>query len=312
MVKDYYETLGVARSVSPEELKKAYRKLAKKFHPDVNKGDKKSEEKFKEISQAYDVLGDPEKRKKYDQFGDMAGQEGFDPRHQPYRTYTWTGGDPRSSRGASDFNLGDIFGDLFGGTAGGAAGPRRGSRSGANPFGQMDYGEVEQNVESSIDIGFEESVKGATRRITIQRNGREEKIDVKIPAGIRQGGKIRLAGKGQGGGDLYIKVHIAEHPIFQREEDDLYLDVPITIAEAILGATIKVTTLEGAVNLKIPPETSSGKKFRLTGKGVPHLGKAGHGDLYVVVKIVLPPHVDEELKECVKKNQEKNPYNPRH
>jgi len=301
MPKDYYEILGVPRSATQEEIKKSYRRLAKQYHPDVNKGDKKAEEKFKEISQAYDILGDPDKRKKYDQFGQWAEQGGFDPRSQPYRTYTWTSGSP-----SSDFDLGDIFGDMFG--LGGAG--RRGSRGRAggarweNPRREEERG---RDVTTSIEIGFEESVKGTTRRVSISRNGREERIDIKIPAGIKDGGKVRVAGKGENGGDLYIKVNVSPHPLFWREDDDLYLEVSITFTEAILGTKIKVPTLSdgGAVHLKIPPATSSGQKFRLKGKGVPHLGRSGQGDQYVIIKIVIPPHLDEESKESIRKIHER-------
>lgn len=294
MAKDYYDILGVSRSASQDEIKKVYRKLAKQHHPDVNKGDKKAEEKFKEISQAYDVLGDVEKRKKYDQYGEWAGQSGFDPRHQGQRHYTWSSG-PGGSAGI-DFDLGDIFGDMFGL---GRQGSQR-SRS-AGRRRSMDAGDVESNLQ----IGFEESIHGGTRRLSISRNGREEKIDVKIPAGIRDGGKIRLAGKGDGGGDLYIKVIVSPHPDFRREEDDLYIDVPVPFTEAILGGSIRVPTINGAVHLKIPSDTSSGQKFRLKGKGAPHLGKSGSGDQYAIVKIIIPPHLDEESKEAIRKIHQK-------
>lgn len=314
MPKDYYDILGVSRSAPQDEIKKAYRRLAKQYHPDVNKGDKKAEEKFKEISQAYDILGDADKRKKYDQFGQWAEQGGFDPRHQAYRTYTWTsgpGGGPGGG-GGIDFDLGDIFGDMFG--FGGVG--KRGARGGGGRARWQDFGreaEETKDLNAAIDIGFEEAIKGTTRRLALSRNGREERIDVKVPAGIKDGGRIRVAGKGEGGGDLYIKVNVSSHPIFWREDDDLYVEVPITITEAVLGTVIKVPTLSdgGAVNLKVPPATSSGQKFRLKGKGAPHLGKSGQGDQYVVIKIVVPPHLDEESKAALRKIHEKTSYNPR-
>ena len=301
MAKDYYQTLGVARSATQDEIKKAYRKLAKQHHPDMNKGNKSAEEKFKEISQAYDVLGDPEKRKKYDQFGEWADQGGFDPRHQAHRTYTWTSG-PGGNQGAADFDLGDIFGDMFG-----MGGTRRGGQRGRtrqSPFGFEDESSEDsfsKNIQSSLEISFEESIHGTTRRLSIQRNGREEKIDVKIPAGIQSGGKIRLAGKGESGGDLYIKVEVSPHPQFRREGDDLYVDVPILFTKAVLGTTVRVPTIDGAVNLKIPTGTSSGQKFRIKGKGAPHLGKTGVGDLYAVSKITVPSDLDEASKEAIRK-----------
>lgn len=317
MAKDLYEVLGVARTATQEEIKKSYRKLAKKFHPDVNKGDKKAEEKFKELSQAYDVLGDADKRKKYDQFGQWADQGGFDPRHQAYRTYTWSaggGGGPSGSGGGggrTEFDMGDIFENIFGGVGGSGFGGRRGQRA-------ERYEEPEgRDVTSELEVGFEEAVRGTTRRFGISRpasgGGHEEKIDVKIPAGIRDGGKIRLAGKGEGGGDLYILVKVGAHPQFWRKEDDLYVEVPITVTEAVLGASVRVPTLDGAVKLKIPAGTSSGQKFRLPGKGAPHLGsqEEGKGDQYAVVKIVVPPHIDEETRELFRKIHDKTAYNPR-
>lgn len=316
-MKDYYEILGVSRSASPEEIKKAYRRLAKKYHPDVNKGDKTAEERFKEISHAYDVLGDPDKRKKYNQFGQWSEQGGFDPHRQTYRTWNWTSGAPGGSPGGSGgpFDFGDVLDDLFGaGGLGGAA--RRGARSRRSsqsgwPFGAESAEEGGRDSESLIEIGFEEAIRGTTRRISLSRNGRQERIDVKIPAGIADGGKVRLSGKGENGGDLYIKVQVGPHPSFKREGDDLLVEVPVSFTEAVLGATVRVPTLDGAVNLKVPPGTSSGQKFRLAGKGVPHLGKKGQGDQYVLIKIVVPSKLDEESKEAIRKIQERLAGNPR-
>lgn len=321
MAKDPYEILGVARTASQDEIKKTYRKLAKKYHPDVNKGDKAAEEKFKEISQAYDVVGDEEKRKKYDQFGQWAEQGGFDPRHQAYRTYTWSAGGgsggpggPGGRGGGAEFDMNDIFENIFGA---GFSGARRG-RGRAQPewFEEEAQEEAARDVHSTLEIAFEEAVRGTKRRIAITRSasggGHEDKIDVKIPAGIRDGGKIRIPGKGAGRGDLYIQVKVARHPSFWREEDDLYVNVPVTVTEAVLGATVRVPTLDGAVNLKIPPGTSSGQKFRLKGKGAPHLDHSGHGDQFAVVKIVVPPDLDEETKELFRKIHEKTAsFNPR-
>ncbi len=308
-MKNPYEILGVAQSSSQDEIKKVYRRLAKKYHPDVNKGDKKAEEKFKDISQAYDVLGDPEKRKKYDQLGQWADQGNFDPRHQAYKTWNWTSGPPEGG-GQADFDLGDLFGDIFGmaggmkGGMGGSPGRRGGGR------GRREEPEG-QDLQASVDISFEEAIRGTPRRISLVRDGREEKIDVKIPAGIKDGGKIRLAGKGEKGGDLYIKVNVSPHPRFWREDDDLYIEVPITVTEAVLGAKVRVPTLDGAVNLNIPAGTSSGQRFRLPGKGAPRLGKSDPGDQYILVKIVVPPHLDEKMRELFQEIDKKVGYNPR-
>lgn len=306
MPRDYYEVLGVSRSASVDEIKKSYRRLAKQYHPDLNKGDKSAEEKFKEISQAYNILSDLEKKKKYDQFGQWAEQGGFDPR-QAHRTWNWSTGGGGPGGGGIDFeefqrqsgfDLGDIFDNFFG--LGGTGRSRRTGRRAES-----------QDLHSSIEITLEEAVKGTERQLAINRGRGAERLKVKIPAGIKDGGKIRLAGKGENGGDLYIKVGVLPHADFWREDDDLYTEIPITITEAALGTTVHVRTLDGAVNLKIPAGTSSGQKFRIRGKGAPHLGKGGAGDLYVLAKLVVPPNLSEESKELLKKIQEQNPYHPR-
>ncbi len=299
MPKDLYDILGVSRTSSPEEIKKTYRQLAKKFHPDVNKGDKKAEERFKEISQAYDILGDPEKKKKYDQFGSEGG--GFDPRHQARRSYTWSAGG-QGGPGGAEFDFGDIFENMFGGA--GAGGARRSSKR-RTGFEAYEDAMPSRDVNADLEIGFEEAVRGVTRRVSLQRNGHEEKIDVKIPAGIRDGGKIRLGGKGESGGDLYVQVKVAKHPQFWREDDDLYVDVPVSIPDAVLGGSVRVPTLDGDVTMKIPAGTSSGQKLRLKEKGAPHLGQPGRGDGYAVIKIVVPQNLDEETKELFVKIREK-------
>lgn len=319
MPKDYYEILGVPRSASQDEIKKAYRKLAKKYHPDVTKNDKTAEEKFKEASQAYDVLGDEEKRRKYDRFGQWTENGGFDPSRQAYRTYTWSagggsgGGGPRGAGGnGPEFDMGDIFENIFGAGFGATRARGRGATSSDyGGFGQAREEPEGRDVVHTVEIGFEEAIRGATRRISLMRGGHEEKIDVKIPAGVRDGGKVRLTGKGEGGGDLYLQVKVASHPQFRREDDDLYVEVPISVTEAVLGATVKVPTLKGAVNLKIPPGTSSGQKFRIPGRGAPHLGKDTSGDQYAITKIVVPPKIDEETKELFRKIHERLTQNPR-
>jgi curved DNA-binding protein len=302
MPKDLYDVLGVSRTSSPEEIKKTYRQLAKKFHPDVNKGDKKAEERFKEISQAYDILGDPEKKKKYDQFGSEGG--GFDPRHQAHRAYTWSAGG-QGGNGGAEFDFGDIFENIFGGSAGAGGARRSSKRRASNPFEAYEDAMPSRDVNAELEIGFEDAVRGVTRRVSLQRNGREEKIDVKIPAGIRDGGKIRLGGKGESGGDLYVQVRVAKHPQFWREEDDVYVDVPVSVTDAVLGGSVRVPTLDGDVTMKIPAGTSSGQKLRLKEKGAPHLGGQGRGDEYAVIKIVVPQNLDEETKELFRKIQAK-------
>lgn len=285
-MKDPYETLGVPRSASADEIKKSYRRLAKQYHPDVNKN-KGAEDRFKEVSQAYDVLGDTEKRKKFDQIGQWADQGGFDP-SQAHRTYTWTSGAPGGGRpggfdpGNIDFDLGDIFGDLMG---------QRGARRG-------------RDIISNLEVDFMEAARGTKRRITMERGGRHEKLDVKIPAGVRSGAKIRLAGKGESGqggtGDLIIRIDVKPHPEFWREDDDLCVEVPLSITQAALGHSIDVPTLDGQVSLKIPAGTSSGQKFRLKGKGFPPRDGSGAGDQLVLVKIVTPKNLSAKAKGLLK------------
>src|SRR5262245_571261 len=302
MAKNYYETLGVSRDASEEEIKKAYRRLAKRYHPDVNKGDKQAEERFKEISEAYETLSDKEKRKQYDMFGGFApgagaGAGGFDP-SQWGRTYTWTSpGNPGGGGTAFDF---EDLSEIFRGTGAGARGKASSGTRKSPPFDDLSdiFGDIfnvprggkekarprpegfgpskGQDVYYSMEIDFLEAARGTTSKISVHRSGKLEKIDVKIPAGVNNGSRIRLAGKGepglQGGaaGDLYIEIKVKPHPIFWREGDDLFMDLPLSIGEAALGTVVRVPTLGGHGDLKVPPGTPSGQKFRLRGKGVPN------------------------------------------
>lgn len=297
-MKDPYEILGVPRSAEAGEIKKAYRRLARQYHPDVNKGDKGAEEKFKEVSQAYDVLGDAEKRKKYDQFGQWAQGGGFDP-SQMHRSYTWTGG---RGPGGVDFDLGDMFGDIFG-MGGGKR--RRGAGGGRAPWmdEETEVSQQGRDIHSAIEIEFMEAARGTTSAIAIDRNGRSEKLNVKIPTGVRSGTKIRLAGKGEEGpagpGDLILRVDVKSHPDFWREDDDLYVEVPIGLTAAALGTEAHVPTLEGKISLKIPPGTSSGQKFRIKEKGFKRK-VGGHGDQYAVVKIEAPKNLSAKAKALLK------------
>ncbi len=290
--RDYYDILGVSRKASADEIKKAYRKLARRYHPDVCK-EKDAEKKFKEVNEAYEVLSDANKRAAYDQFGHAgvgmgAGATGS--RGEPYaygpggaKAYTW------SSNGGGMPDLEDIFGDLFGG-----GGPFGRSRSRARP--QPAKG---QDTEHHVNLAFEEAIWGTKLRVQIQRpdeSGRmtTETIEIKIPPGVSEGSKIRVRGKGQPGsgggpmGDLYIVTHIKPHLYFRREGNDIYLDLPITVSEAIRGAKITIPTIDGPTILSVPPGTSSGQKLRLKGKGVPQAGGEKRGDQYVVIKIVVP------------------------
>jgi curved DNA-binding protein len=299
--RDLYEILGVSRSASAEDVKKAYRRLAKQYHPDVNPGNKAAEEKFKEVTAAFEVLSDEKKRKLYDEFGPDALRTGFDEkRAEEYRRWKRQGAPP----GAMPFDFGDfatvevgdmgsfdfssIFGDLFGGAARGR-GPRRGPAPRAG-----------HAAEAEIEVDLRDAVLGAERDLRI--DGRT--LRVKIPAGVADGSQIRLAGQGGPGrnggppGDLYLRVTVRPHPHVRREGRDLYLDLPVTVPEAALGAEVTLPTFEGPVRLTVPAGSQSGRKLRLRGKGLPELRGGERGDLYAVVQIVLPEGA-ERLREAV-------------
>ncbi len=298
--KDYYQILGVSRDADAERIKKAYRKLARKYHPDVNVNSKEAEARFKEISEAYEVLGNPEKRKQYDLFGSAGSQTG--PRGA--RTYTYTGpGFGRGGFNPEDFVRGgfpgfeEVFGDIFGGT-------RR-----TRPRGPVRG----KDIQYSVEISFEDAVKGLTTRISLNH----DRISVKIPPGVDTGSKVRIAGRGepgiQGGGrgDLYIVTKVRPHPYFERKGDNIYLDVPITFTEAALGSRIRVPTVDGMIQVTIPPGTQSGQKLRVRGKGVPHLQGGGRGDHFVVVRVVVPTRLDRRSKQLLHDFERLHPGNPR-
>jgi DnaJ-class molecular chaperone len=287
--KDLYEILGVARDVDDEVLRKAYRKLARRYHPDVNPGDKKAEERFKEISHAYDVLSDRQKRANYDEFGEISLESGFDAeraraaREAFGRRFGGAGGGARADEGFEFGGLDDLFSDLF--ARRGWSEARR-TRRGAD-------------LEAELELDFLGAARGGEQRLTFARPGadgslRRETVTVRIPPGVADGGRIRVRGKGAEGaaggeaGDLYARIRIRPHRFFRREGRDLYLDLPVTVREATLGAKVQVPTLEGRVTLTIPPGTDSGAKLRLRGKGVPSPGGGEPGDLYVVVQIRVP------------------------
>jgi curved DNA-binding protein len=308
-VRDYYEILGVSRKATADEIKKAYRKLARKYHPDVNK-DKDAPEKFKEATEAYSVLSDAKKRAAYDQFGHAGvgmgagatgGPGGYAYGPGGAQAYTWSdiGG------GNAGFNLDDILGDLFGG------------RGGRSPFGSRrsrPAPERGQDVEHEVTLSFEDAVWGTKLQIRLQRPNasgsmQSETIEVKIPPGVTEGSKIRVRGKGDPGvnggpeGDLYIVTHIRPHEIYRREGRDIYIDLPITVTEAIRGAKITIPTIDGATVLTVPPGTSSGQKLRLRGKGVPDPRTNERGDQYAVIKIVIPKKTPEGIDELLDKLQ---------
>lgn len=328
-MKDYYQILGVARGADETEIKKAYRRLARQYHPDMNKGDKKAEERFKEISEAYSVLSDQQKRKQYDTFGGapFGGQGGQGEygnmrwEQQPgggFKFYTnadaGAGGGQDFSQGFGD--LGDIFSELFN-----MGGVKRGRQryQYEEPRGRRQSQAPQKGSDSyiSYEIDFMEAIHGTEARLSIKRGSETDRITVKIPAGVDNGSKVRVAGKGNPGvaggedGDLYINIKVRPHDLFWREDENVYAEVPISIYEAVLGANISVPTLDGHVNMKIPEGTASGQKFRLKGKGAPILGKRGTGDQYIIVQIVPPKKMDSTAKKMFEELERNNKYNPR-
>ena len=376
--QDYYEILGLKRDAKPEEIKKAYRRLARKYHPDVNPGDKSAEERFKAMSEAHDVLSDPKKRAVYDRFGQYsenladAAARGAGPSAggrattPPYDfTFDWGGGSTGSGRSSS---FRDIFEGLFGGGAKEKEPPRPQPQRGAD-------------IEMPLSLSFEEAIKGLTTNLTVNRSeqcsrcngagdiggpvvvcstckgtgqvqraggrlrfaqecsdcggtGRRrspcslchgkgvtpkiETVKVRIPAGVETGSRVRIPGKGHGGrlgaqaGDLHIITNVGEHKYFTRKGDNIYVTVPITVPEAALGAKIEVPTVEGKSQLRIPPGTQSGQKFRLRDRGAPSLRNPGaKGHQFVEVQVTLPRVISEETKELLREYSKLNSTNPR-
>ncbi len=299
--KDYYKILGVDRNATDKEIKAAFRRLARKYHPDVNPGDKSAEEKFKEISEAYEVLSDPEKRRKYDQFGqywEQVSHQGASAggAQQPgWETFIFDFGDfvdPGVSSeevgfGTSGFS--DFFEMLFG--TGRPRGGTTGSTSRAGMRGR--------DVEAELEISFDEAFSGGKKDFVI--NGR--RIELTIPKGVKDGQKLRLAKQGEEGpggrGDLILTVRVRPHPIFERKGDDLYYEVPVDYVTAILGGEVPVPTPTGRVTMKVPPGTSSGRVFRLPGQGMPKLNQNARGDMYVKVQIRVPEFVSRREKELL-------------
>ncbi len=377
--KDYYGALGVDRHAKPEQIRKAYRRLARKYHPDVNPGNKSAEEKFKEISEAYDVLGDEKKRKIYDQYGfysDNLPPGGYPPGYSPGAAggaappdFDFSGfdfsGAPEAEAGGFGGGFRDLFSQIFsrGGGRSREAGPARGS-----------------DLEHHMHLGFWDAMHGTRVRFTASRNetcstckgtgegggravtcaacggtgkaarqvgnmrftttcpacggaGRRkqpcpacggsgtlrhpESFDVRIPAGVDTGSRVRVAGKGNAGagggapGDLYIVTEVESHPLFERKGDNLYVKLPVTVTEAALGAKVEVPTLDGPTTIRIPPGTQSGQNLRLRGKGAPSLRANARGDQFVEVQVAVPRVVDERSKEILRELQRLNPDDPR-
>ena len=302
MADDLYSTLGVAKTASAADITKAYRKLAKKLHPDLNPGDKAAEEKFKQISAAYSILNDPEKRGRYDRGEiDASGQER--PQQQYYRDFA---GGPEGARyhtGAGFEDIGefsDLFGDLFGRA-------QRGSARGGQRFAMRG-----QDAQYRLGIDFLEAVNGAKKRITLPDGNT---LDVTIPAGASDGLVMRLKGKGVPGmggaepGDALVEISVAPHPVFTREGNDVVVEVPITFDEAVLGGKVEVPTTTGRVAVTVPAGANTGQILRLKGKGVKT--KGGTGDQLVKLSVVLPDRVDDDLKALAETWRAKHSYDPR-
>jgi DnaJ-class molecular chaperone len=321
-MRDPYDILGVPRSADAAAIKSAYRKLAKKLHPDANKSDPKASQRFGELNTAYELLSDDGKRKAFDRgeidaegkprfhnFEGFRGQPGGSFRPEDFESM-FPGGFRRGGRGGAGVGgLEDNLKGMFGG-AGAAAGGRR---TGFDTHVDMeDFAAPPggRDVAVPLTISLADAAKGGTRRVRLPNS---KEVDVKIPAGLADGQQIRLKGQGLPGpgtvGDALITVTIAPHPLFTREGNNLRLEVPVTLYEAVLGAKVRVPTLDGAVELAIPAGTSSGRIFRLKGKGYP--GKGAAGDLLVAVRIVLPEDKDDALAELMKTWRERRPYDPR-
>jgi curved DNA-binding protein len=307
--KDYYNILGVSKTASVDEIKKAYRKLAMKYHPDRNKDDKSAEAKFKEISEAYAVLSDPEKRKQYDMFGANGFQQRFS-QEDIFR----------------DFDLGSIFSEfgfgsrgrgesIFSQIFGGMGGPGKFHyRTSGSPFGSSfngfqgrPQGMKGQDLIYELPVSLEELSNTTNKIISYQLDGRQETISVKIPAGIPSGHKLRLRGKGQPGrrggppGDLYVQIKVLDHPVFRRDKDDLYFKKKIRFSEAVLGTQVEVPTIENkTLKLKIPPGTQNNAKLRLKGHGLPHMKGGGRGDAYAEINIIVPKNLNSKQKSLIK------------
>jgi curved DNA-binding protein len=299
MPRDYYETLGVSKTASEEEVKKAYRGLARKFHPDRNPGDKQAEARFKEIQDAYDVIGDKSKRAQYDQFGFASPQPGMDGGGPGGTTFHWGGGFPGGGfpggEGIDSAQAEDIINQLFGGLGGGGPGrgrPRGGRRRTAPP----------EPAISEISVPFLTAALGGTLSIAVDGH----QIDVHIPPGVETGNTLRLQGQGPGGADLHLKLKVQPHPFFRREGNDVVLTAPLSVPEAVLGCKLDVPTLDGTkLTVKVPPGTSSGARLRLRGKGIKG------GDQYIEAKVVVPVPNGERSRELVDEFARLNPQNPR-
>ena len=323
--RDYYETLGVKRNATEPEIKQAYRRLARKHHPDVNSGDKSAEAKFKEINEAYEVLSDKEKRKKYDRFGDQwqhADQFARAGRQQtPAWDFSQSGSNTSFHFGGGDLN--SLFDELL-----------RGSRT----YHRRTQPRRGRDIEAAVEVTLEEAFQGTTRTLSLQTEElcptchgsghiqnvpcstcqgfgavpHVKRLEVKIPPGVNNRSRVRIAGKGQPGGngvngDLYLVVSVKPHRLFERKGDNLYVEISIPLTVAMLGGEVQVPTLKGKLALKVPPETQNGRTFRLTGQGMPHLGNSSRGDLLAKANIILPAKLTPEEKALFNRLSELRP-----
>jgi DnaJ-class molecular chaperone len=328
-MRDPYEVLGVSKGANETEVKGAYRRLAKKLHPDANKHDPKAASRFAELNAAYEIVGDSDKRKAFDRgeidaegkprfqgfqgFGAQPGGGAHGPGGAPFESFSFgpdgfrrSGGDGAGAGAAGGAGFEDLLRGMFGGRAG--AGRGFGTQFETEDFGAPAGG---QDLHASLTITLGDAAKGTKTRVHLP-TGKD--VEVKIPAGIASGQQIRLKGQGWPSangraGDALITINVAPHPLFKPDGADLRLDLPITLYEAVLGGKVRVPTLDGAVELAIPPGTNSGRTFRLKGKGLK--AKSGAGDLLATVRIVLPESADDEFKELMKKWRDNKPYDPR-
>jgi len=318
--RDYYKILGVNKNASQDEIKKAFRRLMRKYHPDLNPNDPKAEEKSKEIGEAYEVLKNPQKRSRYDQLGanwKQYAHAGADWPGGGGKTYTHDFG----GRGFNFEDLGSGFSDFFEAFFGRGSDDRfSGSDSGfGSQFGRGTRTNMQkgQDMQSEISITLREAYSGIQRSLKLQKGGRTRTVNVKIPKGIKDSRKIRLAGEGVKspaggpGGDLYLVINIAPHNFFTRKGDDLYCEVPVTIKEAFYGAKIDMPTFSGKIMVKVPPKTQGGKTLRLKGKGMPKLRSSEFGDLYAKIKLILPEKLNSEQKKHFEEFARSYDENPR-